>query len=542
MIDLQQVEEKAAPTKIQVNRSFSIVWIVPMVALLIGCWLAFKAISEKGPTITITFINAEVLEAGKTKIKYRDVDVGQVDQITLSKDNSHVIITAKMVKEFAHYLTDKTKFWVVRAQVRGGSVSGLSTLLSGGYIGVDPSSEGTSTEKFKGLEVPPVVTMGQPGHHFILKAETLGSLNIGTPVYYRQIQVGQVVSYNFNQDGNSLDIKVFVEAPYHKQVTENTRFWNASGIDFTLNAQGLKVETQSIVSIIGGGVAFDMPKNTPTGAEAEENATFQLYADRNAIQEKKYTIRNYYMLIFDESVRGLSIGAPVELYGIKLGEVVDLNLEFDLDKKKFQVPVIVATEPERVSATQGKALPTIAKEPDAYLKNLIEQQGLRAQLQSANLLTGQLMVNLVFMPDAPKATLSNRKGYKVLPTIPGSFEQLQERLLKVIANLEKIQFDQIGSKLQLMMEEARNTLKQIGELTSQVNKETVPKLQETITELQKTLAELQRTIGKDSPLNYNTSKAMEELTQTLYAIRELVDTLDRQPQSLIFGKEKESHE
>lgn len=542
MIDRQQFEKKAAPSKIQVKRGLSIVWIVPMAALLIGCWLAYKAISEKGPTITITFINAEGLEAGKTKIKYRDVDVGQVDHIALSENNSHVIVIAKMVKDFAHHLTDKTKFWVVRAQVRGGSVSGLSTLLSGCYIGVDPSSEGIATEKFKGLEVPPVVTMGQPGHHFILKADTLGSLNIGAPVYYRQIQVGQIVSYGFNKDGNGLDIKVFIEAPYHKQVTENTRFWNSSGIDVTLNAQGLKVETQSIISIIGGGVAFDMPKNTPTGEEAKENATFLLYADRNAIQEKKYTIRNYYMLIFDESVRGLSIGAPVELYGIKLGEVVDLNLEFDLDKKKFQVPVIVATEPERVRATQEKALSTVEEEPDAYIKFLIEQQGLRAQLQSANLLTGQLMVNLVFMPDAAKATLSSRKGYKVLPTIPGSFEQSQESLLKIIANLEKIQFDQIGSELQLVMKEARNTLSQIGGLASQLNKETVPKAQETITELQKTLAQLQRTIGKDSPLNYNTSKAMDELTQTLHAIRELVDTLDSQPQSLIFGKEQESHD
>jgi paraquat-inducible protein B len=247
--------------------------------------------------------------------------------------------------------------------------------------------------------------------------------------------------------------------------------------------------------------------------------------------------------MFDESVRGLSIGAPVELYGIKLGEVVDLNLEFDLDKKKFQVPVIIAMEPERVSSTQKeKALSMIEKDSDTFIKILVEQQGLRAQLQTANLLTGQLMVNLVFMPDAPKTTLSSRKGYRVVPTIPGSFEQLQESLHKIIVNLEKVQFDQIGSELQLMMKEARNTLKQIGGLASQLNKETAPKVQATITELQKTLVELQRTIGKDSPLHYNTKKAMDELTQTLRAIRELADTLDRQPQSVIFGKEKESHE
>ncbi len=542
MSDRQQIEEQATPAKIQVSRAFSLVWIVPMVALLIGAWLTFQAISEKGPSITISFVSAEGLEAGKTKIKYRDVDIGQVEQITLSKDLSHVTVTAKLDKGSEQYLTDQTKFWVVRAQIRGGSVSGLGTFLSGAYIGIDPSKTGTPTQTFTGLEVPPVVTLNQPGRHFRLKADSLGSLNIGAPVYYRQIQVGQVVSYGFGQDGKEVDVQVFIEAPHHVRVTENTRFWNASGVDVTLNAQGLKVHTQSMISIVGGGIAFDLPNDTPPGKEAQKDTTFRLYPDFSSIQEKSYSVRSYWMLLFDQSVRGLSVGAPVEVYGIKVGEVVNLDLEFDADIKKFQIPVIVAIEPERIRVVNRKDATKTEDDHKALIEWLVEQRGLRAQLQTGNLLTGQLMVNLAFFPESPKMTLGQQDGYLVVPTIAGSFEQLQESLIKIIGHIEKVPFDQIGSDLRQVLQTTQSTLQQIGGLAGKLNRETTPQLQATFTELQKTLIDLQRTLGKDSPLKYTTQKTLEELTQTLRSLRDLVDTLENRPQSIIFGKEKRSNE
>jgi len=543
MTDQSQAERHAAQPVVLAKRRFSIVWIVPLVALAIGGWLAFKAISEKGPTITITFATADGLEAGKTKIKYKDVEIGLVESIALSDDTSKVVVKAKMVKGSEPFLTDQTKFWVVRPRISGGSVTGLGTVLSGSYIGIDGSKQGAPAHSFTGLEVPPVVSFDHPGRYFQIVADSLGSLDVGSPVYYRQIQVGQVVSYNFNKEGTGVDIKIFIDAPHYVKVTENTRFWNASGFDVSLSAQGLKVDTQSVVSILNGGVAFDLPKESKPGAEAKENDTFYLYVDRNATQEKRYTIRNYYVLLFDESVRGLNVGAPVELYGIKLGEVVDLKLEFDVERKKFVVPVTVAMEPERVSSTQKEeALAMIQKEPEIFLKNLVEQQGLRAQLQSANLLTGQLMVNLVFVPDSPKATLTNRNGYRVVPTIPGSFERLQESVSRIITNLEKVKFDQIGGELQQTLKETKITVAEIGGFAKKLNAETAPKLQSTLVELQKTLVELQKGVGKDSPLNYNTTKTLEELSLTLRSLRELAATLDNQPQSILFGKEKKSGE
>jgi len=539
MTERSQAEHHAVPAKIQVKRGFSLVWIVPIVALVIGGWLAFKAISEKGPVIAITFTTADGLEAGKTKIKFKDVEIGQVEQITLNEDATKVVVTAKMIKGSEPYLTDQTKFWVVRPRISGGSVSGLSTVLSGAYIGSDGIKTGSPTHSFTGLEIPPVVTINQPGRHFNLQADTLGSLDVGSPVYYRQIQVGQVVSYNFDPTGKAVDIKIFIEAPHHTRVTDDTHFWNASGFDVTLNAQGIKVDTQSMVSILSGGIAFDTPKESQPGDEVKENKLFHLYADRADIQEKKFSaVRNYWMLLFNQSVRGLSIGAPVELHGIKIGEVVDLNLVFDPSIKKFQVPVIIAIEPDRIGVTNREEAEKAANDDRVGLmKMLVEQQGLRAQLQSGNLLTGQLMVNLVFVPTAPKATLSQRGEYIVVPTIPGSFEQLQENLNKIITNLGRVPFDKIGGELELMLKEARNTLKQVGDLAGKLDKETAPQAQAAIKELQNTLIGLQQAIGKDSPLNYNARKALAELTETLRAVRDLADTLENRPQSIIFGKE-----
>ena len=555
MTDLNQAAQQAATARTQNKRAFSIIWAVPIVALLIGGWLAFKAYSEKGPTITVTFVSGEGLEAGKTKIKYRDVEVGEIERITLSEDISRVVVIAKLVKGSEKYLTDKTKFWVVRARIRGGSVSGLGTVLSGAYISIDPDKTGKATRTFTGLEVPPVITLGQPGRHFRLNTDNLGSLDIGAPVYYRQIQVGQVVGYGFGAEGKEVDIQLFIEAPYHAWVTENTRFWNASGIDVSLNAQGLKVNTQSMVSIVSGGIAFDVPNGTQPGKEAEDNTVFSLYPDRASIQEKIYTVRRSWMLLFDQSVRGLSVGAPVELHGIQIGEVVSLDLEYDAAMKNFYVPVVIAIEPERIRVSNGNdpMLPT-ADKSESMLKWLVEERGLRAQLKTGNLLTGQLMVNLEFHPAEPKVQLAHRNGYPLVPTMPGSLEQLQESLTKITSRLEKVPFDEIGAELQLALQEARATLKQIGGFAGTLTNETAPELQTTLVklqqsletlqgtvgvELQKTLVELQKSVGKDSPLNYNAQKTLEELSLTLRSLRELTSTLEQQPQSIVFGKEKE---
>ena len=543
--------EQAPEAVVQTKRSFSIIWVVPIIALLIGGWLTFKAMSEKGPEITISFETAEGLEAGKTKIKFKDVEVGKVTDITLNDDRSGVVVSAEMSPEAKPYLTEQTQFWVVRATVAAGNVSGLGTLLSGAYIGINPSTEGNKSKHFTGLEKPPLVTADMPGRHFILQSEELGSLDRGSPVYYRGIKVGQVVDYDFNHDRDIVDIKIFVEAPFHEKVLENSRFWNASGIDMTMDATGIKLDTQSLVSIMLGGVAFDLREHDEPGEPAEKDSSFRLYPDQASSKEETYEIKRYFVMYFDQSVRGLSPGAPIEIKGIQVGEVISVKLQYDLKKLDFQIPVLTVLEPERMDVlvtTSGEAVEGKEKDDqiaidaqrkydlEARTKELIKK-GFRAQLKQGNLLTGQLYIDLNFYPDAPPATLEKVNGYPVFPTVPAPLEQIVHRVDNILKKVEQIPFDKIGQELQGALAELTATLEEVKGISGKVNEETIPRVNTSLDQLQETLQGIESTLGPDSALNYNTRQVTSELALAIRSIRSLLEYLERDPQALILGKE-----
>ena len=438
--DLKGVPEADVRTR---KRRISIVWLVPLVALAIGGWLVYKAVSEKGPTITITFKSAAGLEAGKTKIKYKDVELGQVDSVELGDDLSQVIVKAELVKEAKNFLSENTRFWVVRARVAAGGVSGLGTLFSGAYIGLDPGKPGNPATQFKGLEVPPVVTADLPGSHFVLKASSLGSLNIGFPVLYRQIEVGQVVSYHLDEDAQAVTVKVFIHAPHHKLVRKNTRFYNVSGLDVAIGADGIRVDTESFMTLMIGGIAFDTPVNMEPGEAAQENDIFTLYENREDISKMTYARKNQWLLHFDGSVRGLKAGAPVEMQGIQIGQVLDINLQFDMAKEAFSIPVLIEIEPDRIQA--------VGKLPDGAEKQKVMDylvgKGLRAQLKTGSLITGQLLVAIDMNPYAPPAKINWEGRYPELPTVPTAMEEMTTSLTQLLGKLEKLPIEQIGSDL-----------------------------------------------------------------------------------------------
>ena len=541
--------EQAPEAVVQTKRSFSIIWVVPIIALLIGGWLTFKAMTEKGPEITIAFETAEGLEAGKTKIKYKDVEVGKVTAINLNEDRSGVIVSAEMTPGAESYLTDKTQFWVIRATVAAGKVSGLGTLLSGAYIGVNPSTDGKKTKHFTGLEKPPLVTAGMPGRHFILQSEELGSLDRGSPVYYRGIKVGQVVDYDFDHKRDGVDIKIFVEAPFHEKVLENSRFWNASGIDMTMDATGIKLDTQSLVSIMLGGVAFDLRKHDEPGEPAEKDSSFRLYSDQASSKEESYDVKRYYVMYFDQSVRGLSPGAPVEISGIQVGEVVSVKLQFDQSKLDFRIPVVIVLEPERLDVlvtgtgevVTGMEMGDTIEEENTYdldsrARQLIKK-GLRGQLKTGNLLTGQLYVDIDFYPEAPPAELEVVDGHMVFPTIPAPLEQIVQRVDNILKKVEQVPFGKIGKELQVTMAELATTLKEVKGISGKVNEETIPKVNASLDQLQESLKGIESTLGPDSALNYNTRQVTSELALAIRSIRSLLEYLERDPQALILGKE-----
>jgi paraquat-inducible protein B len=509
----------AIPEAVVMTRSgVSIVWLIPLIAALIGGWLAWKAFSEQGPTITITLKSAEGLEAGKTKIRYKDVEVGQVETIELSDDLSHVIVTAQLVKGASVYLTEKTRFWVVRASVRAGQVSGLGTLLSGAYIGIDPVTQGKSARHFEGLDTPPVITTGLPGHHFILRASRRGSLEVGAPVYYRQIQVGEVVAYDVGEDAENIDFKIFVHAPYDQKVSESTQFWNASGLDVSVTAEGIKVDTESLVSILIGGIAFGASDSEAAGAVAQEGQVFHLYENREAAQKKEYAEKRRFLLYFDGSVRGLSPGAPVEFRGIKIGEVVDVKLQLNVMTQEFQIPVMIDLEPERVAPT-GQLPPEWAQldkqeRQNRFFDQLVAQ-GMRAQLKTGNLLTGKLIVDMGIYDKVKTAAIDYSGTYPVFPTIPTSLDELTNRVTAILDKLDQFPLDKIGKNMDATLEG----------------------LQLTVTQTQKTLAALEKTLSTDSPLQQQLQQTLEELSGAARSLRLLADYLERNPEAILRGKQ-----
>ncbi|RJP76639.1 MAG: MCE family protein [Desulfobacteraceae bacterium] len=546
--DTHSSQDPQIPTAIMANRNrrISIVWLIPFIALLIGVWLAYTTISQMGPTITIMFKSAKDLEAGKTRIKYKDVELGKVTSIQLSDDLSHVIVKAEMSKQAEKLLSDHTKFWVVRARVAATGISGLGTLFSGAYISMDPGPPGKPLKDFNGSEDPPAVTTDAPGMMFSLQASRRGSLEKGSPVFYRQIDVGQVTDYHLSEDGTSVNLQVFINDPYHKFVYRNTRFWNASGVEVALNTEGIKVHTDSVVSLLIGGISFGIPQGEVPGKSAENRSKFLLYESLDKAKEKAGLIKEKWLLYFDESVRGLSPGAPVELQGIRIGQVLDVHLEFDREKYEFRIPVLIELEPERVVFEQY-----VGSEREEIMEKLVEK-GYRAQLDTGNLLTSQQMIVVSLIPDAPPAGIVWGGPYPVFPTIPKAIQGIKEKVARIIDKIDRMPIRQIGDDLRDTihgvkklvnspeMERALHnldaSLEESRMLLSELRTNVAPQLSATIDEAKTALEGAGTMLKSDSPLQIRMNGALDEVSKASRSLHHLLEYLERHPESLISGK------
>ncbi len=430
------------------RRTVQLVWLIPLIAALIGGWLAIKSVLDRGPVITISFKTAEGLEAGKTKLKFKDVDIGLVSKVELSPDLSHVIATAELVKGAAGYVVEDTQFWVVRPRISGGSVSGISTLLSGSYIGIGVGKSKKARREFTGLEEPPVFSTDSPGREFVLHSPDLGSLDIGSPVFFRRLQVGQVAGYDLDKDGKGVTLKIFIAAPNDQYVSANTRFWHASGVDVSLDSNGIKVDTQSVLSILVGGLAFQTPASDKILPPAQANAEFELFASREMAMKNPDTIVDRYMMVFQESLRGLAPGAPVDFRGITIGEVVAIDTRIDLARGTIDLPVEIKLFPERLLSRQIQMSRTgvATRDPRMHI-NMLVSRGLRAQVRTGNLLTGQLYIAMDFFPNAPKAQVDWKAKIPELPTRPGELADLKASIVSVANKLDKIDYQGISADL-----------------------------------------------------------------------------------------------
>lgn len=520
------------------RRSIPFIWVLPLVAALIGGGLIVKGILDRGPTITITFKTAEGLEAGKTKIKYKSVEIGTVKQIALSKDQRGVLVTAELGKDAEPYLVDDNRFWVVRPLVSGGQVSGLGTLLSGSFIGMDIGKSTVEQRDYIGLEAPPIVAADVPGRHFVLVSNTLGSLGIGSPVQYRQIDVGSVAGFSLNPDGTAVTIKIFINAPYDQYVTAATRFWNSSGIDFSLDATGLKVDTQSLASILIGGIAFETPPDSAPGSPAEENHTFALADNRSQARKLPDELAVPLIMYFKDSLRGLAIGAPVEFRGVPVGEVQSMRAEYDEAQAEYRFPVRIAVYPGRLAAmaSQDEAHNISDANKRRERWDRLVAHGLRGQLQPSSLLTGQLYVAMEIFPDAPAQQIDWTKTPPVIPTVVGSMTEIQDTLPRLIRKLDQVPLDQISKDLRQTLQAWTHTMNNANQLVMRLDTDLVPTARLALTDLQSALKTVEHGIGTDAPIQQDLRDMLRELNRSAQSVRSLADYLERHPESLLRGR------
>lgn len=540
------------------RRGISIVWLIPLVALLIGAFLAYKAYTSQGPTITITFDTAEGLEAGKTKLRYLDVEVGTVQNVELAPDLQHIVATAQMVPGAETFLTDKTEFWIVRPRVGVGGVSGLGTLLSGAYIGMRPD-KGARAHSFTGLSEPPQLTTNVDGRQFVLEAENLGSVSRGAPVYYRGIEVGQVLGHSLAKDAHSIEVTIFVQHPFENLVRSTSRFWNVSGITLATSASGFSLNVASVQSLLAGGIEFDSPPTNSPSSVAETGHRFALFASQEAVAQSQFTEKVPFLVYFDGSVRGLRPGAPVEFRGMSVGTVTEVRLEIDPATAQVRIPVTLALEPQRF-VTQG-AQGVDAGEHYPILSRLV-REGLRAQLQTGNLLTGELYVDLAIQPGAPAATLDTSGPVPILPSTPNALEALQASATDIMGKIASLPIQDLVDSLNHTasgLQEIVNSpdvkeslralgpmLKELQQTVARIDTDSGPLLASlrnttdaagaTLREAEGTLAATRRAIGPDSRFAADTQDMMQELTRAARSIRVLVDYLDRHPEALLRGK------
>ncbi|HHH43608.1 MAG TPA: MCE family protein [Gammaproteobacteria bacterium] len=535
--DIEEVPEAIVDAE---SKGFPVVWLLPLVALLVGGWLFYKTESEKGPEITVTFHTAEGIEEGKTQVKFRDVTVGTVNRVDFTEDLKAVQLSITMLAGTGEYLTDKSRFWVVKPRVGAGGITGLGTLLSGAYIAFEPNKAGKPQKAFTGLEKPPIVTIDKEGTRFRLRAESLGSISIGAPVYFRQFDIGEITDYKLADDYSYVDIGVFVQAPYDKYVHTGTYFWNVGGVSISMDASGAKFEMESLMSLLSGGVAFEtLPEFLDTPV-ASENTVFTLYENRSKALERPITQTATFVLRFDGTVRGLSVGAPVEYRGIRVGTVKSIDLGADPKHKGIVGPVVVIDlEPQRTEAYRdidqadnGKQEKSrFEKDPVARIEELVKR-GLRARLQTGSLLTGQLFVEIGLFPDAPPAVMLTDGRYPEIPTLPNTLEGIVASINKILDRLEKADLQGTLSNLNKLMVSTSALASSLEEDVPELADE----LQKTLQTANRAMATLEASASSDGKIGSQLQDTLKEFSAAARSLRVMAEYLERHPEALIKGK------
>jgi paraquat-inducible protein B len=512
-----------------------LVWIVPIVAAIVGMTLVIHSWRERGPRVSITFESGEGLEVGKTLVKYRDVTIGRVSQITLSDDRTHVEVVADLVRSASDLAVEGAQFWVVRPRFGVGWASGLDTLLSGAYIGVEPGAGGGGRTHFIGLETPPPLAHSTQGRRIVLATHDLGSLSTGAPVYFHRFQVGRVIDEHLDDNTGDARITVFIDAPHDKDVTPATRFWNASGVDLDLSADGLKVRTQSIATVLAGGIAFADAPVGPDVNVAGPGADFKLYGTEETAMAPPDGEPHIIRMRFEKPLRGLTVGAPIEFVGVEMGSVTSIDVGYEPKTQHFPVFVTGKIFPRRMGLAYTDRHANGEPDTDEDLAKLADQlvsHGLRVQPKSGNLLTGRLYLALDFVPGATKVTFNLSARPIEMPTVESNMGELQADITHLVKKLDALPLERVVNHVDDDLTDLHGTL-------GRVNENLLPSATQTLSTMHDALQNVDEILTTDSAFRSNVEQTLGDVQRTLRSFRALADYLDRHPEALIKGRAAE---
>ncbi len=550
------------------RRGISPIWVVPIAALIASAWLVYQAVIRHGPTILIHFENAEGIEAGKTRLKYLSVDLGKVTRIHFAATGTGVEVEAELAPGTESRLTETTRFWVVRPRLEATGVSGLGTLFSGAFIGMDPGEGGKARRKFRALEDPPRILSHQSGSIFSLWSPDLHSLSIGSPVYFRRIQVGSVVGYELSEDHTQVLIEIFVESPHDTFVDPGSRFWSVSGLQVEASAQGIQVDLESLVSLATGGIAFDVPESPGSARPVPEGHLFPLHRNRRQSEQQAVVGTYPFLIHFNESVRGLNRDAAVEFRGLQVGTVREILPARSIGPGEVRIGVLIGLDPGLLPYSTDSEL-TIGWERRLEWVGRLAASGARAQLKTGNLLTGQKYVDIDVYPNAAPVEVVADMGYPVIPSISGSLQGITDSVASILSRLESVDIAAIGRNINAAARGAselandaglRETLahlnassRQLDTLLATVNGRAGPVLDNAtrasadlsilvrdasaaMRQMEATLQSLEASTSADGRMGNEVMKAMRELSAAARAIRAMAEYLERHPEALISGK------
>ncbi|SUO98499.1 intermembrane transport protein PqiB [Suttonella indologenes] len=538
---------------------FSFLWLLPVFALAAGLYLAYARYNRLGPSIQIELENAAGIEANRTKIRYRAVEIGTVSSIAFTEDLKKVIVSAQMTHNATSLLRRDAKFWVVRPQISLSGITGLDTIVSGSFIAIEPGISEEKARRFVGLDKAPLIDAGDIGIRVRMVTNTAKGLYSGSPVYYRGIKVGQIETVQFNDEFDRIYVEAFINRPYDQLINSNTKFWNISGVNFAIGPNGAEISMESLETLALGGITFSTPMSlNQEEKHLDEDTLFTLYENEKDIYQSINYQKQYYVLYFSDSLRGLKAGARVEFDGIEIGQVIDIRLIYDEKKEQAVMPVLIEVEPERITRVNGEEAFENLEADAAIFDNLVSK-GLKASLESANLITGTKFVRLSMYHKEPegKLTKDSYSAYSIMPTKNTGLNKITEDIGIIVERVKKLPFDSLFAKANSTMGAIHDAVsqKEVQELAGSINS-TLAQFEQTLASVQSTSQsantllrglnsqiasvskQLEQTLYGISPssnLYFNLNQTMQALEKTAKSIDRVMLQIDAKPNSLIFG-------